>query len=240
MHTFKLKDKTILVTGARGFLGEHIVRALAAEGTTIYSTDLAPRDNNDPNYFPLDISNGRMVEELAYELEIGSITLDGVVNNAAVSYKGTNISSGDFTNTLTINIQGTDNCIKRLSHLFAEDASVVNVSSIYGMLSPDFRIYEGSEDLYNSSAYGASKAGVIQLTKYYATLLAPVRINAVSPGGIYQGHSDVFGEKYTDRVPLKRMAYPAEIVNAILFLLSPLSSYVNGHNLVVDGGLSAK
>lgn len=236
MCTFKLKDKKILVTGSTGFLGQHIIRALTVEGATPIGADLKDAE------YDLDLSDEYSISQLFHRVAGRYKNIDGLVNNAAVSFRGSDahVTREDFDKTLSINVSGTDSCIYWFGKTM-KDASIVNVASIYGILSPDFRIYEGDKRLYNPVSYGASKAGVVQLTKYQAVLLAErgVRVNAVSPGGIYQNHSPKFNSLYSERVPLKRMAQPEEIVNAILFLLSPLSSYITGQNLVVDGGLSA-
>jgi NAD(P)-dependent dehydrogenase (short-subunit alcohol dehydrogenase family) len=118
----------------------------------------------------------------------------------------------------------------------------VNIASIYGEISPDPKIYLDG-DRKNSEVYGATKAGVIQMTKYFAVHLAEkgLRVNAVSPGGIYNPEtpqSERFIKEYSKRNPMGRMAMANEILGAILYLSSDTSSYVTGHNLVVDGGMS--
>jgi len=236
MCTFQLKDKNILVTGSAGFLGQHIMRALTVEGANPIGADLHDAD------YDLDLSDEHSISQLFHRVTAKYGYLDGLVNNAAIGCKGTDkhVTRDEFEKTLSVNVSGTNSCIYWFSKSL-KNASIVNVASIYGCLSPDFRIYMGDEKEFNAVAYGASKAGVIQLTKYQAVLLASrgVRVNAVSPGGIQQNHDAQFDFLYSDRVPMQRMAQPEEIVNAILFLLSPLSSYITGQNLVVDGGLSA-
>lgn len=118
-------------------------------------------------------------------------------------------------------------------------ASVISVSSIYGMVGPDMRLYEGL-DMANPAAYAASKGGLIQLTRYLATVLAPrIRVNAISPGGLSRNQPDTFQQRYIDRTPLKRMGTEEDLVGAVGFLASDLSSYVTGINLPVDGGWTA-
>ncbi|MNE66431.1 2-dehydro-3-deoxy-D-gluconate 5-dehydrogenase [compost metagenome] len=123
--------------------------------------------------------------------------------------------------------------------------SIIQTASIYGMLGPDHRIYEGSSFMgrpINSPAvYSASKAAVYGLTRYLATYWAGygIRVNAVTPGGIESGQNDIFQQKYSSRTPLGRMARPDEIVGAFIFLASDASSYVTGQNMIIDGGLSA-
>jgi NAD(P)-dependent dehydrogenase (short-subunit alcohol dehydrogenase family) len=123
--------------------------------------------------------------------------------------------------------------------------SIVHTGSIYGLMGPDHRIYEGSEYLGSTISsppvYSASKGGVIGLTRYLATYWAKdgVRVNAVTPGGIQSGQNDEFQKRYGARVPMGRMAQADEVAAGVLFLASDASSYVTGQNLHVDGGLSA-
>jgi len=117
--------------------------------------------------------------------------------------------------------------------------SIINVSSIYGLVGPDMRLYEGTA-AGNPAAYGASKAALLQLTRYLATVLAPkVRVNAVTPGGVLRGQHPEFQKRYVFRTPLGRMAVEEDLKGAFAYLASDLSAYVTGQNLVVDGGWTA-
>lgn len=114
--------------------------------------------------------------------------------------------------------------------------SVINLASIYGVAGPDLRLYEGTA-MGNPAAYAASKGGLIQLTRWLATVLAPaVRVNCITLGGIERGQPAEFQERYVARTPLKRMGVEEDIKGAAAYLASDLSAYVTGHNLVVDGG----
>ena len=121
--------------------------------------------------------------------------------------------------------------------------SIIQTSSIYGMSGPDQRIYEGSHylgtEINTPAVYSASKAGVIGLTRYLATYWAKhnIRVNTLVPGGVMSGQNEVFQKKYSERVPLARMAEGSEIASALLFLASDCSSYITGQNIVVDGGV---
>ena len=116
--------------------------------------------------------------------------------------------------------------------------SVILLASIYGVGGPDLRLYEGTP-MGQPAGYGASKGGLLQLTRYLATILAPrVRVNAISPGGVERNQPDAFRKRYEARTPLGRMATEEDVKGAILYLASDLSAYVTGHNLMVDGGWS--
>ncbi len=117
--------------------------------------------------------------------------------------------------------------------------SVLLVSSIYGVVGPDLGLYEGTA-MANPAGYGASKGGVIQLARHLSTVLAPeIRVNSLTPGGVWRGQPEAFRERYESRTPLRRMATEEDFKGAALFLASDLSAYVTGHNLVVDGGWTA-
>lgn len=116
--------------------------------------------------------------------------------------------------------------------------AIINIGSIYGTLGSDPSLYQGTEVEPTPAWYAASKAALIGLTKWQATNLAPVRSNAVCPGGIFRAHSEEFTKRYTRKVPLARMATEEDVVNAVEWLASEKASYVTGQVLMVDGGLS--
>jgi NAD(P)-dependent dehydrogenase (short-subunit alcohol dehydrogenase family) len=148
---------------------------------------------------------------------------------------------------MAVNLDGMFNVAQVFGAQMAERSygSIVQTASIYGLMGPDQRIYEGSEYLGRAintpAVYTASKAGVIGLTKHLATYWAArgVRVNTLTPGGVESGQNDTFKQRYGARVPLGRMARADEMVGAMLFLVSDAASYVTGQNIAVDGGLSA-
>ena len=118
-------------------------------------------------------------------------------------------------------------------------ASVINIASIYGVVGPDLNLYEGTS-MGNSAAYAASKGGMIQLTRWLSTVLAPaVRVNCISPGGISRGQPDVFLKRYIDKTPLRRMGIEEDFKGIVAYLSSDMSAYVTGQNFMVDGGWTA-
>jgi NAD(P)-dependent dehydrogenase (short-subunit alcohol dehydrogenase family) len=113
---------------------------------------------------------------------------------------------------------------------------VINIASIYGLYGPDWSLYENTR-MGNPAAYAVSKGGMIQLTRWLSTTIAPhVRVNTISPGGIFRNQPDEFVQKYNRKVPLGRMATEEDFRGAIGFLASDLSAYITGQNLMVDGG----
>jgi len=122
-----------------------------------------------------------------------------------------------------------------------EHGSIVNVSSIYGLVGPDFRMYEGTEIKQSPANYSFSKGGMVAMTKYLATYFAAknVRVNCICLGGVYSGQSDTFVKRYSEKCPLGRMAQPDDIKGVAVFLASDASSYITGQVLPVDGGWTA-
>jgi NAD(P)-dependent dehydrogenase (short-subunit alcohol dehydrogenase family) len=130
----------------------------------------------------------------------------------------------------------TQACVEALRK--SGDGSIVNVGSLYGVVGPDMRLYEGTE-LGNAAAYAASKGGLLQFTRWLATVLAPqIRVNAISPGGIWRDQPEAFRSRYQSRTPLGRMGTEEDMKGALAYLASDLSAYVTGQNIVVDGGFT--
>ena len=227
----QLKNKCFVLTGASGFLGGYIKEELEKEGAEVIGVDKVEA----PGISGLDITNARDVSDF---FNNQNRYFDGIINNAAVSYKGYTLTEKQFDDTFDVNVKGTYNMLTGIVQYLNDNSSIVNISSIYGVISPNPSLYDLTPELYNSSAYGASKSAVQQLTKYYAVHLGPdIRVNSISPGGILQNQSDAFISTYSNKVPLGRMADPQEIVWPILFLLSNRSSYITGINLNVSGGM---
>lgn len=116
---------------------------------------------------------------------------------------------------------------------------IINIASIYGVLGPNFSVYEGTE-MTMPVEYSMIKGGIINFTRYLSTYLAPynIRVNAISPGGIFNNQPKSFVEKYKEKVPLGRMGTPSDIVGTVIFMVSDASEYITGQNIMVDGGLS--
>jgi NAD(P)-dependent dehydrogenase (short-subunit alcohol dehydrogenase family) len=149
---------------------------------------------------------------------------------------------------MDINIGGMFLVAKFVGRYMVEQnkgGSIIQTSSIYGIMGPDNRIYEGSSYLGHQintpAVYATSKSAVVGLTKFLSTYWATknIRVNTITPGGVESGQNDTFINNYSKRVPMQRMAEPQEIAGALLYLASDASSYVTGQNIIIDGGLSA-
>ena len=176
--------------------------------------------------------------------------LDILVNCAA--FVGTSILSGWITpfeeqsadtwkQALDVDLTAPFILTQACTPLLKESGygSIINIASIYGLVGPDMRMYDGTE-MGNPAAYAASKGGLLQLTRWLATILAPdVRVNAITPGGVWRNQPEVFHKRYIERTPLKRMAGEDDLKGAVAYLASDLSSYVTGQNIIVDGGWTA-
>jgi NAD(P)-dependent dehydrogenase (short-subunit alcohol dehydrogenase family) len=249
----RLDGRVALVTGGAGHLGRALADAFADLGATVALADREPAltaavDHGSP--FVVDFSVDGAAAELPGRVQRELGRLDIVVNNAA--FVGASTLEGwavpfaqqsveTWRAALEVNLTTAFALTQAAAPLLAASGhgSVVNVASIYGVVGPDHRLYEGTS-MGNPAAYAASKGGLIQLTRWLATSLAPeVRVNAVTPGGIEREQPPAFVERYAARTPLGRMATEDDIVGAVTWLAGDLAAYVTGHNLVVDGGWTA-
>jgi NAD(P)-dependent dehydrogenase (short-subunit alcohol dehydrogenase family) len=254
---FRLDGKVVVLTGAGGIIGTQVVDEFLQAGARVFAID-RDRDKLETSLGPAhaslaphaaDISSADAVRAAAARLQAIWGVPDVLLNNAAT--KSDNFFEPfetfplkDWNEVLGVNLTGAMLCAQAFGAPMAERGRgiIVNTLSIYGIVAPDQRIYEGSEYLgrqINTPAiYSASKAALWGLTQYLAGYWAGrgVRVNAITPGGVYSGQNDTFVRNYAHRVPLGRMADSQDIANGMRFLASDASSYLNGHNLVVDGG----
>ncbi len=240
-----LEGRVALVTGGGGHIGAEIVSSLAELGATV-----AVSDRDGAVSFPADLSDEAAAKALPGRVFEEYGRLDILVNSAA--FVGTTDLQGwtvpfaeqspeTWRQAFEVNLTSVFVLTQAAAPLLGASGrgSIINISSIYGMTGPDMRIYEGT-GMGNPAAYGASKGGLLQLTRWLSTVLAPtVRVNAVTPGGVLRGQPEKFVGEYEKRVPLGRMATEEDIKGAVAYLACDLSSYVTGQNLVVDGGWTA-
>jgi NAD(P)-dependent dehydrogenase (short-subunit alcohol dehydrogenase family) len=254
-----LDGRVALITGGAGNMGSAIGEAIAELGAKLVILDLSQdacdivsnriqqQFNIETLSLAIDLSDENSVRGASDIVLKRFGRLDILVNCAAMvntaNMKGWVApfqEQGAEVWRLALEVNLTAPFI--LTQIFADalmksgHGSVINVGSIYGMVGPDMRLYEGT-NLGNAAAYGASKGGLLQLTRWLATVMAPqVRVNAITPGGVWRNQPEVFVNRYTERTPLKRMGMEEDFKGAVAYFSSDLSAYVTGHNLVVDGG----
>jgi NAD(P)-dependent dehydrogenase (short-subunit alcohol dehydrogenase family) len=253
---FGLSGKVVVLTGAGGILGSHAVRHFLECGARVCALDVSQEaldklGSHEGSLLKItaNVADPQAVRRAGALLEAQWGTPDVLLNNAAAKSENffapfEEFPIADWNEVMAVNLTGAMLCCQVFGSPMARRGrgAIVNTLSIYGIVAPDQRIYEGSEYLGRSintpAIYSASKAGLWGLTKYLATYWGPkgVRVNAVTPGGVFSGQNETFVERYSERVPLNRMAEPSDIVNAMTYLASDAAAYVNGHNLVVDGG----
>jgi len=264
---FDLSGKVAIVTGGAGILGQYFCAGLAESGANVAVVDLMgvkaqkfsqllaeqykiksigiACDVSDP------LSVQRMVEETV--TEFGEINI--LHNNAAGKSDDLDAffapfeeySLDQWRKIMNVNIDGmflVAQAVGKQMLAQGRGGSIIQTASIYGLMGPDHRIYDGSfylkHQINTPAVYTASKAAVIGLTKHLATYWADkgIRVNTLTPGGTESGQNDEFKRRYSDRIPLGRMALPHEMVCALLYLASDAGSYVTGQNIIVDGGLN--
>ena len=247
---FNLNDKAVIVTGAIGLLGTEICKGFQNVGAKVIGLDInleGPKLDGT-HYYQIDITNKSEVMATFDEIINDYGTIDVLVNNAGVSTFApfADRTEEDLDWVIGVNLKGTFYCIQYYANLIAVrnigHGNIINIGSIFGEVSPDFRNYTDFDNK-NSEIYGATKAGVIQMTKYFAVHLARmgIRVNIVSPGGIFNPLSPQgkeFIKNYSFRCPMGRMAKTDEIIGAILYLAGDAATYTTGQNVTIDGGMT--
>ncbi|MGZ8475187.1 MAG: SDR family oxidoreductase [Candidatus Limnocylindria bacterium] len=239
LERLRLDGRVALVTGAAGQLGTAFCETLREAGATVIGADL----EDGPGTVALDVTDLASVEGVISSVRQDHGRLDVLVNNAGIGVYTplAEREPEDLARVSAVNLSGTVLCTRAAAPLMEQHGgAVVNVGSIYGVVSPDPRIY-GTSGRNSSEIYGATKAGVIQLTRWFAVHLAEsgIRVNVISPGGVFAEQDPEFVREFERRTPLGRMATADDLQGALLYLASDASSYVTGQNLVIDGGWSA-
>jgi len=265
---FSLEGKTAVITGGLGILGQHFCAGLAEFGAHVVVVDL---DEEKAITFAqelttqygckcigiaCDVSSQEDVKAMVSRV-IQEFNEVNILHNNAAS-KTTDLdalfapfeaySLDQWRKVMSVNLDGmflVAQAVGTQMKKQGKGGSIIQTSSIYGILAPDQRIYDGSfylgRQINTPAVYSASKAGVIGLSKYLATYWADqrIRVNTLTPGGNESGQNDTFKNKYSARVPMGRMCQPDELVAALIYLASDASAYVTGQNIIIDGGLSA-
>src|ERR1700722_17034280 len=265
---FELNGKTAIVTGAVGILGQGFCRGLAEFGAqvavvaldlerfTAFAKELENDYGTQAIGLACDVAEPASVAKMVEEVVSRFGAIHVLHNNAASKSADLNAffasteeySLAEWRKIMAVNVDGmflVAQAVGKQMHKQGSGGSIIQTASIYGIVSSDKRIYEGSfylgRQINNPAVYSTSKAAVVGLTRYLAANWgdAGIRVHALVPAGVESGQNDTFKARYSARVPLGRMAKPDEMVGALVYLASDASSYVTGQCLVVDGGLSA-
>ena len=248
---FSLQDRVAIVTGGAGQLGREIVGGLEERGARVAVFDVAA------DRFRVDVTDRAAIEGATEEVVrewgvphilVNAAALDSPPNAPAEEVGPVeSYPESSFDEVMNVNVKGTFLSCQAIGARMAEAGrgSIVNISSVYGMLSPVQDLYEfrrqGGKEFFKPVAYSVSKSALYNLTRYLATYWAKsgVRVNTLTLAGVWNDQPQQFLDAYTGRMPLGRMADVREVVGPVIFLASDASSYVTGSNVVADGGWSA-
>jgi len=254
-----LKDKVVVVTGGAGLIGQEFVRAIIEQNGIAIIADINKNEgqrvsnelsnklkSNKIDFFELDITSKKSLQECISYLDNKYGRIDALVNNAYPRNKNYgrhffDVEYDDFVENLGMNLGG---CItpSQLFSLYFQNqgyGNIINISSIYGVIAPKFEIYDNTE-MTMPVEYAAIKSGMLHLTKYMAKYFKGknIRVNAISPGGILDSQPEEFLKKYNQECSTKGMLNGCDLNGTLVFLISDMSTYVNGQNIVVDDGFS--
>lgn len=256
LEKFSLKGKVAIVTGGAGLYGRCIVEGLAEAGAYVY---IASRNVQNCNKLAeelkkkgynvagaeLDLTDTESIIRLKDRVLTEQGRIDILVNNAVLRpMKGPDSPIEEFELSMKVNATGVVNITRLIAEEMKKQKSgvIINISSIYGVLGVDPYLYEDTDMEVPPPDYFFHRAGIINLTRYYASLLGPynIRVNCISPGGLFANQHPKFLERYNKKTFLGRMANTEDIKGVVVFLASDASSYITGENIMMDGGLSAK
>ena len=268
LDRFRLDERVAVVTGGAGLLGREFSRTLAAAGARVVVADVKRAEGEalassleseglQAHFYPLDVTDPDSASDMSAWIHDNFKRFDILVNSAALDPKFDPDHEGEQTSrfedfplagweqALEVNLTGTFLVSQSAAGLMASAGrgSIINICSTYGISGPDQRIYQnpGQPERYKPVYYSVTKAGVLGFTRYLAAYYreTEIRVNALTPGGVFNDHDDAFVEAYSARTILGRMARRDEMNGALLFLASDASSYMTGANLIVDGGWTA-
>lgn len=238
----KVFRKRILITGSSSLVGTALTKYLAKNNLIFCIDKKIVKKIKNPNvsYFTSSVLNEKKLKEINKKIIKKAKNLDIIINCFVDQNYNTfeNQTLNHFQKSITTNICGVYLITKIFYKILkkSKNPQIINFGSIYGMVSGDPKIYPNKK--VTSDAYAASKAAIIHLTKYYAVNLSKfkIRVNCISPGGIFNNQNKKLLKNYVKKVPNKRMANVDEIIESVTMLLNEKTNYINGHNLVIDGG----
>jgi NAD(P)-dependent dehydrogenase (short-subunit alcohol dehydrogenase family) len=265
-NLFDVGNEVVVITGVSGQLGGEYARAFLSRGARVAGLDVRRSPgvdilaSNFPErfeFFESDVTNRPSLQRVLIDVsgKFGGPTV--LINNAAIDSPPSappeengpfeDYPDSSWDRVMDVNLKGVYHCCQVFGGAMAERGKgvVINVASIYGVVSPDQSLYEyrrkRGETFFKPVAYAVSKSGILNLSRYLAVYWAKknVRVNTLTIAGVFNGQEQDFLDAYCDRIPVGHMADPGDYNGAVLFLASPASCYMTGANLVVDGGWTA-
>lgn len=239
-----LKDKIIIVTGGSGLIGKALVTDIKQKGGIVINADIGVETNLLSGNIKMDITSDQSIQAGINLIVAEFGRIDGLVNNAYPRTKdwGTKFEDIDpqsWRTNIDMQLNSYFVCCQKVLQVMAVNnyGSIVNIASIYGVVGNDFNLYEEYGGT-SPAAYSAIKGGLINFTRYLASYYGKkgIRVNCVSPGGIFDNQHPSFVKRYEAKVPLGRLGKPDDIAPSVSFLLSDEAKYITGQNLIVDGG----
>jgi NAD(P)-dependent dehydrogenase (short-subunit alcohol dehydrogenase family) len=239
-----LKDKIIVVTGGSGLIGKGLIADICRKGGKAINADIDVKTNLENGLLRMDITDDDSVEAGMNHIFKVFGQIDGLVNNAYPRTKdwGTrfeDINPDSWRENVNMQLNGYFVCCQKVLRFMVmqNSGSLVNIASIYGVVGNDFTLYEEYGGT-SPAAYSAIKGGLINFTRYLASYYGRrgIRVNCVSPGGIFDHQHPSFISRYEARVPMGRLGNPEDIAPAVSFLLSSEARYITGQNIIIDGG----
>ena len=259
-NIFNLTNKVIILTGASGLLGTEYAHGLSQAGANVVLADLNfekcknlslnlnKKYNVDSFPIKLDVTKTNSINMMIKKVIKKFSKIDILINNAYFSEAGytkikfENYDLDIWKKGLNVNLSGIFLCCQQIGKIMKKqkNGNIINISSIYGIVAPDQRIY-GNTKIIKSALYSVTKSGVLNFTRYLASYWRQdgIRVNTLSLGGVEENQNIIFKKNYSNKTMIGRMAKKDEYVGALIFLSSNASSYMTGSNLVIDGGWTA-
>lgn len=254
-----LKDNVVVITGGAGLIGQEFVKAVIDNNGIAIIADINSKlgnsvkdalskelDTKNIDFIDLDITSKKSLKTCISHLADKYGRIDALVNNAYPRNKNYgkhffDVEYHDFVENLGLNLGGYFNASQQFSKYFQQQGygNIINISSIYGVVAPQFKIYAGTE-MTTPVEYAAIKSGLIHMTKYMAKYFKGmnIRVNTISPGGVFDAQPETFLSQYNEQCLNKGMLDKEDLHGTLIYLLSDLSKYVNGQNVIVDDGFT--
>lgn len=239
-----MKDRIVIITGGSGLLGQEMIADIRRKGGIAINADLNVETNLEKGEIKIDITDDESIQNGIDHILSRFKRIDGLVNNAYPrtsdwGQKFEDVQPDSWRKNIDMQLNSTFVfCQKALKVMVNQrQGAIVNIASIYGVVGNDFTIYEDYGGT-SPAAYSAIKGGVINFSRYLASYYGHIgiRVNCVSPGGIFDNQHPSFINHYESKVPMKRLGRPDDIAPSVTFLLSDEAKYITGQNLIVDGG----